>query len=153
MTRLEKRLPPPVVVFLIGAAMAAASIVLTALPIELALRAEIAVAIIALGFSFVARGFLTFRAAGTTIDPVRVDRVSALVTSGVFRRTRNPMYVGFATMLVGWAAFLAVPWLLLGPAFFVMFTTRFQVVPEERAMRARFGDAYAAYVRRVPRWL
>jgi protein-S-isoprenylcysteine O-methyltransferase Ste14 len=112
-----------------------------------------AVAIIAFGFSFVARAFRTFRAAGTTIDPVHVDRVSALVTSGVFGRTRNPMYVGFATMLVGWAAFLAVPWLLLGPALFVLFTARFQIVPEERAMRARFGDTYAAYASRVPRWL
>ena len=153
MTRLENRLPPPVVVLLIGAAMAAASIALTALPIQRALRAGIAVAIIAFGFSFVARGFLAFRAAGTTIDPVNVDRVSALVTSGVFGRTRNPMYVGFATMLVGWAAFLAVPWLILGPALFVVFTTRFQIVPEERAMRGRFGDAYSAYARRVPRWL
>lgn len=153
MKHLENRFPPPVVVFLIGAAMAAASIVLTALPIPLAPRAAIAVAIIAFGFSLVARGFLTFRSAGTTIDPVNIDRVSALVTTGVFGRTRNPMYVGFATMLVGWAAFLAVPWLLLGPALFVVFTTRFQIVPEERAIRARFGDAYSMYASRVPRWL
>jgi len=58
-----------------------------------------------------------------------------------------------ATMLVGWTAFLGVPWLLLGPAFFVLFTTRFQIIPEERAMRARFGEAYSVYASRVARWL
>jgi protein-S-isoprenylcysteine O-methyltransferase Ste14 len=153
MNRLESRIPPPVVVVLIGAVMAVASRSLTALPLSAPLRALVGVAIVALGSSFVARGFLTFRDAGTTIDPVHVERASALVTRGVFGRSRNPMYVGMTAMLVGWAAILGVPLLLLGPAFFVVFITKFQIVPEERAMRERFGDAYSAYASRVPRWL
>ena len=153
MNRLENRLPPPLVVVLVGAVMATASPFLTALPLTLPLRAAVGLAVIAFGFSFVARGYLPFRAAGTTIDPVRVERASALVTSGVFGRSRNPMYVGMATILIGWTAFLGVPWLLFGPAFFVLFTTRFQIVPEERAMRARFGEAYCGYASRVPSWL
>ncbi len=153
MIRLENRIPPPVLVFLVGAAMAAASRSLSALSIPWALRLGVGLAILAGGFVLVARGFRTLRAAGTTIDPVNIDRASALVTHGILGRTRNPMYLGFATMLVGWAAVLAVPWVVVGPAFFVAFTTRFQIIPEERAMRVRFGEEYASYVRRVPRWL
>lgn len=153
MNRLENRIPPPVLVLVIGAAMAAASVALPSVSLGLPLRAALGAAIVALGFSQVARGFRTFRAAGTTIDPVQIDRASALVTSGVFARTRNPMYVGMATMLVGWAALLGAAWLLVGPALFVLLTHRLQIVPEERAMHARFGEAYAAYARRVPRWL
>jgi protein-S-isoprenylcysteine O-methyltransferase Ste14 len=106
MKSLENRIPPPFVVFLVGATMGAASMLTKALPVPVGVRATVGLAIAAFGISFVARGFRTFRAAGTTIDPVNIDRASALVTTGVFGRSRNPMYVGFATMLVGWAAFL-----------------------------------------------
>lgn len=153
MKRLENRLPPPLVVTGIAGVMRVAASLVEPLPLELGVRAALGVSLVALGASFVVRGFRAFRAARTTIDPVHIDRAAALVTDGVYRRTRNPMYVGFATMLVGWAAFLSVPWLLLGPAFFVLFTTYLQIVPEERAMRARFGAAYDAYVSRSPRWL
>ncbi len=149
MKALENRLPPPLVVAVLLVAMFAAS---RALP-PLAARVAGAATLVAFGFSFLARAFRTFRSAGTTIDPVHVERASALVTRGVFGRSRNPMYVGMATMLAGWATFLGSPWLLAGPVLFVAFTTRFQIVPEERAMRARFGDAYASYAGRVRRWL
>ena len=63
------------------------------------------------------------------------------------------MYVGFAAMLVGWAVCLAAPWSLLGPVAFVLFTDRFQIVPEERVMRAKFGGAYDEYRATVRRWM
>lgn len=153
MKALENRLPPPLVVAMIAVAMVGASRALPPLPIAAAARVAGAAAIAVFGFSFIARAFRTFRRAGTTIDPVHIERASALVTSGVFGRSRNPMYVGMAVMLVGWAVLLGSPWLLVGPALFVAFTTRFQILPEERAMRARFGDAYSSYVDRVRRWL
>jgi protein-S-isoprenylcysteine O-methyltransferase Ste14 len=97
--------------------------------------------------------FRAFAQARTTIDPVHVDRASAVVATGVYRVTRNPMYVGMTSLLVSWAAYLAAPWTLLGPLVFVLFITRFQILPEERAMSAKFGAGYLEYKGRVRRWL
>ena len=94
-----------------------------------------------------------FRRNKTTINPVDLESASALVTSGVFRFSRNPMYVGFTAMLVGWAVCLAAPWALVGPVAFVLFTNRFQIIPEERVMRDKFGQAYDDYQAQVRRWI
>ena len=75
------------------------------------------------------------------------------MTSGSYRLTRNPMYLGMAILLATLAIVLSSPWLLLGPLVFVLFITRIQIIPEERAMHARFGDDYAAYCARVRRWI
>lgn len=63
------------------------------------------------------------------------------------------MYVGVGLVLVAWAVFLSSVWALLGPVAFVLFITRFQIVPEERALARRFGGEYASYKARVRRWL
>ena len=65
----------------------------------------------------------------------------------------NPMYLGLALILLGLAVYLASPWALLGPLVFAAYITRFQIVPEERALQTRFGAAYTAYRARVRRWL
>jgi protein-S-isoprenylcysteine O-methyltransferase Ste14 len=97
--------------------------------------------------------FIAFGKAKTTIDPVNIDRASAIVTSGVYWFTRNPMYVGLTCLLLSWAAFLTSPWTLLGPLFFVLYITKFQIVPEERMMEAKFGASYLYYKNRVRRWI
>ena len=63
------------------------------------------------------------------------------------------MYLGLTGLLLSLAAYLAVPWSFLGPLFFVLFIARFQIIPEECAMTAKFGAAYADYMSSVPRWL
>jgi protein-S-isoprenylcysteine O-methyltransferase Ste14 len=106
-----------------------------------------------LGALIAVAGVVSFRHARTTVDPTSPERASELVTSGVYRYTRNPMYVGFALILLGWAAMLQNAFALLGPAVFVVWIDRFQVRFEERAMRAKFADAFEAYCRRTRRWL
>ena len=76
-----------------------------------------------------------------------------MVTHGVYRFTRNPMYLGLLLILLGLAVYLASPWVLLGPVAFAAFITRFQIQPEERALTARFGATYTDYCARVRRWL
>ena len=128
-------------------------------PLEPAVRIDrdlrLAVAgIIALSSLIVlALGILAFRKAKTTIDPVRIDLASSVVTHGVFRYTRNPMYVGLTGLLLGWGVLLAAPWGLLGPAAFVLFINRFQIIPEERVMASKFGRDYEEYHKRVRRWM
>ena len=150
---LENRVPPPMVVVLIGLAMAVTAWLTPAVEIRSDMRFVGGGIVMALGALVVVQGARTFWRHKTTINPVNLDSASALVTSGVFRYSRNPMYVGFTAMLVGWAVSLAAPWALLGPVAFVLFTNRFQIIPEELVMRAKFGRAYDEYQTQVRRWI
>ena len=96
---------------------------------------------------------MEFRRGKTTVNPMTPEAASTLVTAGVYRWTRNPMYLGFGVALVGWAV-----WLANGAAFvplflYVLYMNRFQIGPEERALEARFGAAFTDYRKRVRRWL
>lgn len=150
---LDHRIPPPVVVLVAGGLMWGAaprspSFVLQG-PWALAVALGFALA----GFGVVASGFTAFRRAGTTIDPTRPAAASSLVTGGIYRITRNPMYVGMALGLAGWVVFLQSWWALWGPVAFVAYITQFQIRPEEQALRARFGASFDAYAAQVRRWL
>lgn len=94
-----------------------------------------------------------FLKARTTVNPMRPERAATLVTSGIYRLTRNPMYVSLAGLLLGWAVWLGNPTGLIVIALFVALMNRVQIIPEERALAAKFGDDYAAYKARVRRWL
>ena len=94
-----------------------------------------------------------FRRQGTTVDPVAVDRVESLVTTGVLRLTRNPMYVGMAGLLVAHVVLRRSPAACVPAAAFVVVIDRSQIPAEERALRKRFGRAFDDYAHDVPRWL
>ena len=98
-------------------------------------------------------GLREFRRARTTVNPLAPQRASALVQTGVFGLTRNPMYLGMLMVLIGWAAYLgnAVSVLVL-PLFVVLLNT-LQIKPEERILRERFGEHYSRYAARVRRWV
>jgi len=98
-------------------------------------------------------GVRYFRRAKTTVNPMKPESASALVASGIYRYSRNPMYLGFLLMLLGWALWLSnASALLLLPAF-VLYMNRFQICPEERALLSLFGPDYMQYRARVRRWL
>jgi protein-S-isoprenylcysteine O-methyltransferase Ste14 len=92
-----------------------------------------------------------FKQAGTTVKPF--DRSSALVTTGPFRYSRNPMYVGLLAMLAGlWLLLGTLTPLVVPPVFFGLIRQRFVMV-EERALALQFGAAYEDYRGKVRRWL
>ena len=123
------------------------------LPVPSALRLGVAAGIALMGLAFSAAGILAFRRSRTTVNPTTPDKATSLVSSGVYRITRNPMYLGLACVLVAWAVFLSSAWALFGPLAFVLYIGRFQIAPEERALAKLFGSEYAAYRARVRRWL
>lgn len=150
---LDHRIPPPVVGALLAAAMWSVAGWGPALAWPAAVK-YLAVALLAVaGIAFDLLGILAFRSSRTTVNPLKPQRTSALVTGGVYRVTRNPMYVGMALLLLAWAAYLSSLLPLLGPVLLVLYLTRFQIRPEERALQAIFGAQYAAYAARVRRWL
>lgn len=153
MQKLENKIPPPILMFLVAASMWGVSKLQPAISIEPRLHLALTAALGAVAVFFGAGGIITFRLAKTTINPVQIDRASRVVSSGVYRITRNPMYVGLTVLLLAWSVFLAVPVTLLGPVLFAVFTHRFQILPEERVMSAKFGQDYDEYRHRVRRWL
>lgn len=92
-----------------------------------------------------------FKRHGTTIKPF--EESSTLVTTGVFRFSRNPMYLGIVLILIGLGVVLgtAAPFIVL-PVFVWLIVTRF-IIKEEAMLEAQFGDAYRDYKRHVRRWL
>jgi protein-S-isoprenylcysteine O-methyltransferase Ste14 len=150
---LEHRIPPPLVGAFAALGMWWLARQSSPPGLPLGVRLGLAIALALIGLAFLAPAAAAFRRARTTVNPLKPEAASALVVAGVYRFTRNPMYVGFASLLLAWAAWLAVPMTLLGPAFFVAYITRFQILPEERALRERFGERFDDYRRQVRRWL
>jgi protein-S-isoprenylcysteine O-methyltransferase Ste14 len=150
---LELKIPPPVVALLVGVAMWFVAPLGPVLGLPESVRLWLALAIAGVGASFDMTGLITFVRRHTTINPLRPANASALVTSGIYRVTRNPMYVGLVCFLSAWAVWLGALWPWLGPVVFVLYSTRFQIRPEERVLTTLFGEAYTDYTARVRRWL
>lgn len=94
-----------------------------------------------------------FRHSGTSLEPLRPDRASVLVTSGANTISRNPMYLGLAGLLVAHAVWRGSWAALLPLAGFVAFIDRVQIHAEEAALLERFGAEYDVYRATTPRWI
>lgn len=153
MPNLDRKIPPLVVVALLAALMWSISGIGPQFAIPAQGRSLLAGLLAIAGVAVVLLGVLAFRAARTTTNPIQPELASSLVTGGVYRVTRNPMYLGMALLLSGWAMWLSalLPW--AGPVLFVLYITRFQIRPEERALKDIFGEAYSRYAGHVRRWL
>ena len=153
MRALELKVPPPVVALIVALAMGGVARDAAALPAPELVRLPLAMALALAGAAFDVSGLLAFRRARTTINPMKPGSTSSMVVSGVYRVTRNPMYVGLVFILCGWAVYLWSWWALPGPLAFAAYVGRFQIAPEEKALSALFGADYLAYKARVRRWL
>jgi protein-S-isoprenylcysteine O-methyltransferase Ste14 len=153
---LELRIPPVAVVLLCAGVMVAmervlpTAVMLSQIEAPLGLLAGF---LAATGIVVAILGALAFRRAGTTVDPRYPDRASQLVVSGVYRVTRNPMYLGMLLCLAALAVYLRSPSAGLLLPLFVAYMNRFQIRAEERAMRDRFGAIYERYAASVRRWI
>ncbi|MCO8164891.1 isoprenylcysteine carboxylmethyltransferase family protein [Pseudomonas sp. 21LCFQ010] len=151
---MDNRIPPPLVATLFGLLAWLASRYLPGtLSLAVEWRIGVALVVALVGVAICLAGVFSFRCARTTVNPLKPETASALVSSGVYRYTRNPMYLGFATVLLAWSIFLAWPPALLGVPGFVIYMTLFQIGPEERALSRLFGTEFTQYCNRVRRWL
>jgi protein-S-isoprenylcysteine O-methyltransferase Ste14 len=149
---LELKVPPLAVAIVCGALMWLVS-TFSLCTITLPWRSSFALMLYAVGSAIVLAGMLTFFRMKTTVNPLTPEATTRMVTSGIYRFTRNPMYLGFLLILVGWAIalsnLLAVAWLPL----FVLYMNRFQILPEERALASKFPEAFTLYQHSVRRWI
>lgn len=150
---LELRLPPVVVVLICGALMWGLAASLPAASVGIPAKWALALLLIVSGIAIGVRGVLVFRRHETTVHPSKPDAASAVVTTDIYRYTRNPMYLGLALVLLAWAVLLENLAAVAGVALFMAYLTMFQIRPEERALGEKFGAAYDDYRRTVRRWI
>jgi protein-S-isoprenylcysteine O-methyltransferase Ste14 len=154
MNCLENKIPPPVVGLLFALIIWAISRVTA--PLIIFNSQQILVVVVGMlivGFGFAISGGISFRIAKTTVNPLKPETASALVTSGVYKVTRNPMYVGMAIILLAWTVYLQAPFALFAIVGFIAYIQCFQIVPEERALKMLFGSEFERYQSKVRRWL
>ena len=150
---LALKVPPLALGLLIAAIMWLAEWATPTLRFMFPARSFFSVAFVVTGAVISGLGIASFRRAKTTVNPMKPDSSSSLVVSGIYTYTRNPMYLGFLLILVGWAIFLsnALAFFLL-PGF-ILYMNRFQIEPEEKALASRFGEMFVSYTSRVRGWL
>lgn len=153
LSALELKIPPPAVGLVCGGLMWLASRMTLVAEFTVPGRKPLAVGVALTGLIVAALGVRMFRGAKTTLNPTKPGAASSLVAGGVFRFTRNPMYLGLLLMLLGWAIYLsnALPFLFI--PVFIAYMNRFQIAPEERALTLIFGAQYASYRAGVRRWI
>ena len=112
-----------------------------------------AIFLVAVGFFIGLTAIRRFYQVDTTVLPQEMDSSSALVTGGILKITRNPMYLGMAVVIagvgIGIGSWAALP--ILG--FFVFWITEYQIKPEERALFKIFGSEFEDYKSKVRRWI
>ncbi len=150
---LELRIPPAAIAIAAAVLMWIAARALPYLTFPIPARGTLAPAFVLAGLLTAAAGVFEFHRARTTVNPLKPDAASALVVNGVYRRTRNPMYLGFTFILLGLAIALSNLAAALGVPAYVAYMNRFQILPEERALGGMFGAEFEAYARRSRRWL
>ncbi len=153
MDTLESKIPPPIVALLVAGLMKAVASVAPLVTLPGPERVAAAVVLGSGGLLVEGVAAATLILAGTTVDPIRPRSSKALVVSGPYRFTRNPIYLGDFLMLLGWAVFLASPLALVMTPLLVLYIDRFQIRPEERALSVLFDGSYSEYRARVRRWL
>ena len=153
MLRLELRIPPLAWVAGFAAAIAVVSIYVPLLRIEIPGHEYAAAALAFVGLSVAAAGVLQFRRARTTVNPMSPHKTSTVVSSGLYRWSRNPMYLGMALLLIGVAAWVSALAGYLLVVVFCGYLTRLQIIPEEKALLAAFGPEFARYMAKVRRWI
>jgi len=107
----------------------------------------------ALGIFIIAIAMYAFRKARTTVDPTNPKRASKLVIAGIYKVTRNPMYLGMLLMLLGFAVRLGNLYTLPVVALYIWYITSYQIKPEEEALKKLFGQEYINYCIKVRRWI
>jgi protein-S-isoprenylcysteine O-methyltransferase Ste14 len=153
MSSLELKIPPPLVMLCMAGLMWLLAKGLPLADLSLPYQSGLGLLATSAGACLIVVSVGLFIRAKTTIEPTRPGRAAHLVVGGFNRVTRNPMYLGMLFWLLAWGLWLGNGLALLGLPLFVLYINRFQIIPEERFLREKFGEEYQAYCARVRRWI
>lgn len=153
LSKLELRVPPPLVMLLF---MATVFVFDDIAPFNLFylpwLSYVLVISLIVLGGVVSLWGVKEFREAKTTVNPLKPESSSSLVSSGIYQYTRNPMYLGLLLILLSAVIYTQHPLGLVSAVGFVLYMNRFQIEPEEKMLVKLFGEEFVDYSNQVKRW-
>ncbi len=152
MANLRLKIPPLAQAGLCLIAMGLLDRYLPLLALPIPFRPLIAAVLIVLGGAVGVAGIVSFRREKTTVDPRFPEKAATLVVSGVYRYSRNPMYLAVLLILLGLALFFGSLAAFLPIPLFILSINRLQIEPEEEALEAVFGEGYRQYKEKVGRW-
>jgi len=153
MSKLELKIPPVLVTVVFALLMWLVSKLLPGITTPIMLRVGGLIALVTVGAFFSISGVVSFRTAKTSVNPLAPDACSSLVSSGIYKKTRNPMYVGFLFFLIAWGLFLSNLFSLVLCTGFFLYMNRFQIQTEEETLKSLFGEDFLTYKSKVRRWL
>ena len=148
---LKTKIPPPIVTILFAIMIFYFSDNFAY--IDLPFKIHISIFFIVLGFIVTFSSARNFKKKDTTVNPMKPNETSKLVTDGFFKITRNPMYLGMLLFLLGLSIYNGLIVGLIFLPLFVGYITYFQIIPEENAMLELFGEEFTVYMKKVRRWI
>jgi protein-S-isoprenylcysteine O-methyltransferase Ste14 len=150
---LELKIPPVIVLLVLAIMMWFSAKNFPFLTLNFDFNVVIAAFVAAFGCGMVMVGSRSFHRVGTTVNPMKPEATTSLVTEGVYRFSRNPIYLGLAMILSSWGVYLSDLLSLIFVCFFIMYMNHFQIQPEERILHKLFGSCFERYKHQVRRWL
>ena len=153
MPKLELKIPPVAVFGLFAVLMWLAAVITQDYLFNSRFRQMVIAGMLLVSAVFGLGGIASFKRAGTTVHPLEPERSSSLVTGGIFRLSRNPMYLALLLALLAWGLYLSNLYSLTVAMLFVPWMNRFQILPEERAMEKLYGEEFLDYQKSTRRWL
>lgn len=149
---LETRIIPPLVMAIFAIVMWAVAQITPSIDLG-SLSNVISRMFLVAGFAILFVAAFYFFKAKTTLNPMNPNSSSSLVTTGLYKFSRNPIYVADVLFLLSWGFYLSNPVSLIVILGFMPYLNRFQIEPEERALEQLFGEGYVAYKDNVRRWI
>ena len=150
---MKLRIPPPLVAFTFALAMWVTSVATSGATLESELLIPLSLLILVAGLSVNTLALITFRRGKTTINPLKPDTASQLMRTGIYRLSRNPMYLGMLLMLCAWTIWLGNFVNVVTLPLFVWYMTKFQIIPEELALAELFPEEFSTFKAEVRRWI
>jgi protein-S-isoprenylcysteine O-methyltransferase Ste14 len=146
---LQTLIPPPIVTGLLAVCMWR----LAGSATQSAWQAPLAISLLAIELGLMLAAVVEFVKARTTVNPMRPNRARHLIVTGVFKISRNPIYLGDVLVLLAFGAWLGTFYSIAAAALFVMYMNEFQIKPEESVLSTKFGESYQTYFQSVRRWI
>ena len=149
--KMNNKIPPPIVALICGLGIyLSRSLFPTFNHASIGIISAI---FLSLGIMTLIVAVLFFIKQKTTLSPLQPEKASSLVVSGVFKHSRNPMYLGLSLILLSVAIQFNFVGGILIVFMFIAFITKFQIIPEEIAMEKLFGEEFSRYKKRTRRWI
>ena len=151
---MKTKIPPPVVALIAMLLTFLSRDYLDIFYLHPHLQRTLFLLFLVIGVSMIFLATRQFKISKTTVNPLKPETASSLVTSGIFRRTRNPMYLGLTSLLISFSIyFSSVFGIIIYLPLFISYITIFQIIPEEDAMNKLFSNDYKSYCLKVRRWI